>query len=139
MREFEGTDLPEALAAAAAALGVPEASLRYELVEEGRRGILGLGARPTRIRVTVDGAIAADPVRPAPRRSSDMDRASLEDAVPNVREADEDAGAGGADLADIRETVLTLFRLAGFALEDVSVSTSEDGGYAVLGGELVAE
>ena len=29
--------------------------------------------------------------------------------------------------------------LAGFALEDVSVSTSEDGGYAVLGGELVAE
>jgi hypothetical protein len=29
--------------------------------------------------------------------------------------------------------------LAGFALEDVSVTTSEDGGYAVLGGELVAE
>jgi len=29
--------------------------------------------------------------------------------------------------------------LAGFALEDVSVSTSDDGGYTVLGGELVAE
>ena len=29
--------------------------------------------------------------------------------------------------------------LAGFALEDVSVSTSDDGGYVVLGGELVAE
>jgi hypothetical protein len=29
--------------------------------------------------------------------------------------------------------------LAGFALEDVGVSTSDDGGYAVLGGELVAE
>lgn len=49
--EFEGRDLDEALAAAAAALGIPAASVSYELVEEGRRGVLGLGARPTRIRV----------------------------------------------------------------------------------------
>jgi len=49
--EFEGRNLEEALAAAGAALGVPAASLRYELLEEGRRGILGLGAVPTRIRV----------------------------------------------------------------------------------------
>ena len=44
--EFEGRDLEDALAAAAKALGVPPASLRYELLEEGRRGILGLGAVP---------------------------------------------------------------------------------------------
>ncbi len=49
--EFQGRNLEEALAAAGAALGVPAASLRYELLEEGRRGILGLGAVPTRIRV----------------------------------------------------------------------------------------
>ena len=49
--EFEGRNLEEALAAAGVALGVPAASLRYELLEEGRRGILGLGAVPTRIRV----------------------------------------------------------------------------------------
>ena len=36
-------------------------------------------------------------------------------------------------------SAIPLPSLAGFALEDVSVSTSDDGGYAVLGGELVAE
>lgn len=66
--EFEGRNLEEALAAAGAALGVPAASLRYELLEEGRRGILGLGAVPTRIRVLeAPGAAQGAPVpSPAP-------------------------------------------------------------------------
>jgi len=62
--EFEGRDLEEALAAAAAALGVPQAALSYELLEEGRRGVLGLGARPTRIRVLEP--LPAGPQAPAP-------------------------------------------------------------------------
>jgi len=80
--EFEGRDLDEALAAAAAALGIPAASVSYELVEEGRRGVLGLGARPTRIRVLETPADA--PQGPA---------------APPLAEA-------------VRETLATLLRLA---------------------------
>jgi len=50
--EFEGKDLEEALAKAASRLGSPVSSLRYEIVEEGRRGLLGFGGRPWRIRVS---------------------------------------------------------------------------------------
>jgi spoIIIJ-associated protein len=62
----------EAVATAAAALDLAPESLRYELVEEGRRGILGLGARPTRIRVLEQApATTMTAARePAPERSS---------------------------------------------------------------------
>ena len=50
-REFEGKDLEEALASAAAALEVPAAELHYEMLEAGRKGLLGLGVRNVRIRV----------------------------------------------------------------------------------------
>lgn len=56
MIEFDGKDLEEALSAAAAALGRPVGGLDYELVEEGRKGVFGLGARPVRIRVADAGA-----------------------------------------------------------------------------------
>lgn len=62
-RDFEGRDVGEALASAAADLGVPVSALRYELMEEGRRGILGLGAKLTRIRVL---EVAAEPGAPPP-------------------------------------------------------------------------
>jgi len=50
-REFEGKDLEEALHAAAASLGVPEPDLDYEIIEQGRRGLFGIGAKSVRIRV----------------------------------------------------------------------------------------
>ena len=48
---FEGKDLAEALDHAAQELGVPEAELHYEILEQGRRGLLGLGVKSVRIRV----------------------------------------------------------------------------------------
>lgn len=50
-KEFEGKDLDEALAAASSALGISEDELHYEMLEQGRRGLLGLGTRNVRIRV----------------------------------------------------------------------------------------
>jgi len=50
-REFDGKDLDEALRAASKALGRPTAEFDYELLEGGRKGIFGLGARPVRIRI----------------------------------------------------------------------------------------
>ena len=79
MPEFEGRNLDEALAAAAAALGIPAASVSYELVEEGRRGVLGLGARPTRIRVLETPAEV--PQAPAPPPVTEAVRETLQTLV----------------------------------------------------------
>jgi spoIIIJ-associated protein len=63
-QEFDGKDLEDALGAAVAALGRPATELDYEVLEGGRKGVFGLGARPVRIRVEVpDGTI---PTRPSP-------------------------------------------------------------------------
>ncbi len=50
-REFEGRDLEEAVRAASDALGLAPEALRYAVVDEGRRGLFGLGSKRIRIRV----------------------------------------------------------------------------------------
>jgi len=64
--EFDGKDLDDALRAAAGALGVPLERLDYELVEGGRKGVFGLGARPVRIRVRSDADPPAKASAPPP-------------------------------------------------------------------------
>lgn len=60
-REFEGEDLQRALSKAAVALHVREEDLRYEILQEGRRGFLGVGVRAVRIRILPPGGeIPAD-------------------------------------------------------------------------------
>lgn len=59
--EFDGKDLDEALDAAVKALGRPASEIDYEVLEGGRKGVFGLGARPVRIRVASG---AADPAPP---------------------------------------------------------------------------
>lgn len=49
--EYEGKDLDDALEAAASTLGVSEEELHYEIVEQGRKGVMGLGAKNARIRI----------------------------------------------------------------------------------------
>ena len=44
-REFEGKDLEEALQAAATRLKIHEPDLDYKILEQGRRGLFGFGAR----------------------------------------------------------------------------------------------
>lgn len=66
-KEFDGKDLADALGAAVKALGRPASELDYEILEGGRRGVFGLGARPVRIRVAeVTGVVAAQQFSPAP-------------------------------------------------------------------------
>jgi spoIIIJ-associated protein len=48
---FEGKDLEEALTKAAETLRIPQGDLHYEMLETGRRGLLGLGVKNVRIRV----------------------------------------------------------------------------------------
>ena len=65
-KEFDGKDLDDALGVAAESLGVPASELDYEVLEGGRKGVFGLGARPVRIRVATSGVAAASRVSPQP-------------------------------------------------------------------------
>jgi spoIIIJ-associated protein len=59
-KEFIGKDLNEALAKAATRLDVHQDEVHYRFIDEGRRGIMGLGARDVRIEVELPEAPAAD-------------------------------------------------------------------------------
>lgn len=52
-REFEAADERQAVRAAARELGIKEDDVDYQVTEEGSKGFLGMGGRPTRIVVTV--------------------------------------------------------------------------------------
>lgn len=58
--DFDGEDLQEALSQASASLGIPTGSLEYEVVQEARRGFLGVGGRGVRIRVRLSGEGSPD-------------------------------------------------------------------------------
>lgn len=72
-REFQGRTLEEAIGEAARFLAVAEEAVHYRLVDEGRLGVLGFGARPVRIAVeTPDrpAPVAKAPEPPPPRAES---------------------------------------------------------------------
>jgi spoIIIJ-associated protein len=90
--EFDGKDLSDALDAAVKALGRPASELDYEVLEGGRKGVFGLGAKPVRIRVAASHGTdtrAGATLRPT--------------AVPSVREVTQSKGvsAPGAALGEI--------------------------------------
>jgi len=49
--EFEGENVEEALSRASDSLRIPREELDYEVMQEGRRGFLGVGGRGVRIRI----------------------------------------------------------------------------------------
>ncbi len=55
-QEFHGTEVEEAVEKAATALGVPREGLRYQILDRGSMGFLGIGARDARIAVEVSVA-----------------------------------------------------------------------------------
>ena len=72
-REFEGKDLEQALNLAATELGMAEPDLDYEIVEQGRPGLFGIGTKNVRIRIIppVETAVPdrqEQPEKRAPRR-----------------------------------------------------------------------
>ena len=64
-RAFTGRDVPEALAAASRALGLPVERLRYVVLEAGTPGAHGIGGTPARIAVRVEGGGARAAAPPA--------------------------------------------------------------------------
>jgi len=82
-KEFDGKDLEDALSAAVSALGRPVSELDYEVLEGGRKGVFGLGARPVRIRVAEVAGVAAAR-RPSPPPAIPPQIASTSDSQPGL-------------------------------------------------------
>jgi spoIIIJ-associated protein len=64
-KTFEARTLEEAIASAARFLGIAEEAVHYRLLEEGRLGVMGFGAKPTRIAVDLPDR-PAEPVQRPP-------------------------------------------------------------------------
>lgn len=138
VREFEGKDLDEAIGAAAEFLGVDPDTVHFEILDTGRKGILGLGAKQVRIRVEVPDR----PARPAPRadeagrgrrrraRSGERPaerKPKRRPARPAAKETEPEAQVDAAPpawLGDLESTVGRMFELMGF---DVRVRASSAG------------
>jgi spoIIIJ-associated protein len=101
-RVFSGPDVEEAIALAAASLGLPKAELRYVVLDAGAAG--GRGLKPTPARIAVFLREPDRPPDPAPDRvaapAGPADpRAGLRETIRAVAEA------GGLDVeAEVEET-----------------------------------
>jgi len=101
-RLFSGPDVDEALAVAAASLGLPRAELRYVVLDPGTAG--GRGLKPTPARIAV---LLREPSRPsAAPRSGEAAPAPPPDPRARLRETIRAiAEAGGLDVeAELEET-----------------------------------
>lgn len=101
---YSGRDVPEAVAAAATALGVAPAAIRYVILDEGRQGSLGVASDPARIAVLLDDL-----------------RKSLSPEAPQESEDEEDVDPVEGTQAAIR----ALIRAADLEV-DVAVSLDDD-------------
>jgi spoIIIJ-associated protein len=108
-REFAGDSLDEALRVASEALNVRVEDVHYEMLEEGRKGVFGLGARPVRIRVELP---AEDARRPAPPKP-----AGPATGPPPEREEPSTEAESSAAERSVRETLERMFSLMGVHLQ----------------------
>src|SRR5438093_13573765 len=67
--EFEGRSIEEAVERALEELGRKRGQIEYDVLEDGKKGFLGIGARMARIRVRADTGPAAAVPGPAGRVS----------------------------------------------------------------------
>jgi spoIIIJ-associated protein len=103
-RVFTGPDVPEALAEAAAALGLPEAELRYVVLDAGSAGGRGLQPTPARVAVLLEDAAPSPVGRPEPWSPPPDARAGIRATVRAVAEA---AGIDvSAEIAEDEERVV---------------------------------
>ncbi|NUQ38006.1 MAG: protein jag [Caldilineales bacterium] len=92
MSEFTGRTLAEAIELGLRALGLSEEQAEIEIVDEGRGGVFGLGAKPAAVRITPK--LAAPAPAPAPEPDPEPESALAAPPTPAVVEeepASEDA------------------------------------------------
>jgi len=120
-REFEGESLEAALEAASAALGIAVDELHYEMIEQGRKGVFGLGARQVRIKVS-----PGDRQPPVPHEHEP-------DEQPDEPDEEAEPPSGPPDPRAFRESLERMLHLMGLELR-VKVQASGQSLRAVLSG-----
>jgi spoIIIJ-associated protein len=125
--ETAGSDVEEAIAAGLEKLQVDRDAVDIEILDEGSRGVFGLGAREASVRLTVK----AQPTQPAPpevARSAEPERARATRTEAEPQPAPMPSGAkpetakseqGEAEKDIAREALLELLAMMGF--EDVQL------------------
>lgn len=105
--EFDGKDLDDALAVAALALGRPASELDFEILEGGRKGVFGLGARLVRVRIS--GVAPVGPPEPASPASPSAVRVDTTSAPTSAATAAATSAPAAA--------LVTIFALMGYQLD----------------------
>ncbi len=101
--EIIAPSVEEAVARGAAELGLPEDQLAVEVLDEGSRGVLGVGARQARVRLTIradEGLQSSEPQTILRRDSLDSDAAGSESPILDDLEIDD------LEVPDITKAIL---------------------------------
>ena len=153
-KEFEGKNLQEVLETASASLGIAEPDLDYEIVEQGRRGLFGVGAKSIRIRVMppIDQLLGVpqrrrsgapkrdpqkkDPQKRAPQGSAQSRRGHQNRPNRNRRAREESVPATPApegEVTAVGETVQKMVDLMGLDLTATAVASDSGVGVELSG------
>jgi spoIIIJ-associated protein len=90
--KMDGSSVDEAIAAGLEALGVERDAVEIEVLDEGSRGILGLGSRPARVRLLVKGKDVtkeAPSVSPTPAPAPEVEVQAVDEppaAMPTIED-----------------------------------------------------
>lgn len=102
--EVTASDVESAIAQGLAQLGVMRADVKIEILEEGSRGVLGLGARQAKIRLTPYEEIAQPPAPASTQaqaaRDDDSDDGEYDDDDEDFDEDDADYEDGDEEATD---------------------------------------
>ncbi len=86
--EVKGTNVDEAVATGLAQLGVDRADVIIDVLDEGSRGLLGLGARKAVVRLVSMGTQPTPQPTPEPEPEPQMERVEVEAEVAEVQEVE---------------------------------------------------
>ena len=115
--ESSGSDVEKAIAAGLEVLGVGQDVVKIEVLDEGSRGLLGIGARLARVRLTVEETPAieeGEPPAPAPV-SAPVRAAAAPEFVPTAEAAE----APSAPEMTVEEELQSVASVARQTLEEL--------------------
>ncbi len=130
--EVAGPDVETAIASGLAELNLPREAVAVDVIDEGSRGILGIGARKARVRIVVrepddddeaESAPVAQPPAPTAAPVSDLEEEAPEEDVEALvideRTSEEDAKAGVAALQELLDKMQIRAKVHSYRAEAV--------------------
>ena len=126
--EAVGDDAESAIADGLARLGVDRDMVQVEVLDEGSKGLFGLGAREARVRLTVEPQTAPQQISVAP---AELIKPAVQELIkpavqePSVAEPALDMSVEKGEAATARGVLLELLALMGITKVQVTVRRAE--------------